>query len=78
MNQQKAYRKIEQRLAIMKVLLEAGVIDGESIKSACVSHAVDHVLGCKMSLKTHSPNEVIVEFMELHAFYSMNDGGYNG
>jgi len=42
MNQQEAYRKIEQRLAIFKVLLNAGVISGKSLKTDAVSNAVDH------------------------------------
>jgi len=75
MEQQQAYRKIEKRLAIMKVLLEAGVIDANSMKCTCVSNAVNHVLDCKISTKTHAPNDIIIEFMELHACYTMDNEG---
>jgi len=78
MKQQEAYRKIEQRIAIMKVLLDAGVITAECLNADCVSNAINHIIKRKISPSTHTPNDIIVEFMELHAFYSMNNGGYNG
>ena len=62
MNQQEAYRKIEQRLAIMKVLLEAGVIDGDSIKSEAVSNCVNQLIKCSISPNIFSDAEIITAF----------------
>jgi len=62
MNQQEAYRKIEQRLAIFKVLLNAGVISGKSLKTDAVSNAVDQLIASKVTAPQYSDTDIIKQF----------------
>ena len=62
MNQQEAYRKIEQLIAIFKVLLNAGIINSESLKTDAVSNAVDQLIASKVMAPQYSDTDIIKKF----------------
>ena len=72
MKETSKYMKIEERLSILKTLLEAGVLDGTNINNRTEKEALAH-LQRTASGRCLASADVVVEFMELQAFYSSSE-----
>ena len=73
--QQLAYRKIEQRIAILRVLLRCSVVSANTISDEAVKATVDELISFNITPKTHTDEQIVIEFNALyqlitHSFYS--------
>jgi len=73
--QQAAYRKIEQRIALLRVLLRANVVTAHTIKCESVSHTIDEMLFFKVFASTHTDEQIVTAFKDYYAL--INNKFYN-
>ena len=66
------YMEIEERLSILKILLDAGVLDGSNIHNEAQKEALAHLQRTACGTCVDS-TAIVVEFMELQAFYSKGE-----
>jgi hypothetical protein len=63
------YMQIEERLNVLKILLEAGILNCSNINDRAEKQALTHLQN-SVTDKCVNNTEIIVEFMELLALYS--------